>query len=220
MAEPTNPLPQHPVPHAADVSSRWMWLGALLPIGFGAWVPLVAGYRARHRGWILTGIGIVAFAIFAFGFSSAEESNDFGGGFLMLAWVMAGATSFALRRPYERRMALQSGYDDRIALAEHIDGERRAMTALAARDPAKAVGLGVGRPDLPGARHGHLVDVNHAPARMVAGLPGVNDDLANEIVALREELGCFDSVEDLGALMSLHPRIVEALRTRAVTLPD
>ncbi len=156
-----------------------------MPIGLGAWVPLVAGYRARHPRWILTGVATLAFTIFAFAFSSAEESNDYGGGLLILAWVMAGATSFALRRPYARRKALQSNYDDQIALAEHIDGERRAMTALATRDPRKAVGLGVGRPDLPGSRRGHLVDVNHAPAHAIGGLPGVGKDQAVEIVALR-----------------------------------
>jgi len=134
--------------------------------------------------------------------------------------VLAGATSFALRRPYERLMALQSGYDDQVALAEHIDSERRAMAALAVKNPARAVGLGVGRPDLPGSRHGHLVDINHAPAHAISRLPGVSSELAVEIVALREELGGFDSIEDLGALMGLHPRVVEAMRSRAVTLPD
>jgi DNA uptake protein ComE-like DNA-binding protein len=209
-----------PAPHPEDVSTRWMWLGVALPIGFGAWVPLVAGYRARHRVWIVVGIAIIAFALFAFVFSSIEDSNDFGGMFLIVSWMLHGAVSFALRRPYARRMALQSAYDDRIAEAEHVDEERRAMLELAAGDPAKAVGLGVGRPDLPGSRHGHLVDINHAPVDTIAALPGVSDDLAAEIVVLREELGGFDSVEDLGALMVLHPRIVEAMRTRAVALPD
>ena len=117
-------------------------------------------------------------------------------------------------------MAIQSRYDDRVAMAEHIDAERRAMIALAASDPAKAARLGVGRPDLPDSRHGHLVDLNHAPAAVIAELPGVGRDTAIEIAALRDELGGFDSVEDLGALMALHPRVVEAMRTRAVTLPD
>ena len=139
---------------------------------------------------------------------------------LIVSWIAHGAVSFALRRPYARRMAIQSGYDDRVAMAEHVDSERRAMLALASSDPAKAAGLGVGRPDLPGSRHGHLVDLNHAPAAVIAGLPGVSHDAAVEIVALRDELGGFDSVEDLGALMELHPRVVEAMRTRAVTLPD
>ncbi|XAY05275.1 hypothetical protein DSM112329_02123 [Paraconexibacter sp. AEG42_29] len=197
-----------------------MWLGVALPIGFGAWVPLVAGYRARRRGWMAGGIAIIVFAVFAFAFSSAEDSNRFGGGLLILSWMLHGATSFALRRPFERRMALQSGYDDRVAAAEHVDEERRAMLAFAARDPARALALGVGRPDLPGSRHGYLVDVNHADARTVASLPGVSDELAAEIVSVRGELGGFDSVEDLGALMNLHPRIVESMRTRAVALRD
>lgn len=156
-----------------------MWLGVFLPIGFGAWVPLAAGYRARHRPWILSGIGLLALAIFAFAYSTYEtnESTNVGGGLLMLAWMLSGAASFALRRPYARRMALRSGYDDRIALAEHVDAERREMIELAVADPRRAVGLGVGRPDLPGSRHGHLVDVNHAPAHVLTGLPGVSDEL-------------------------------------------
>jgi DNA uptake protein ComE-like DNA-binding protein len=197
-----------------------MWLGVALPIGFGAWVPLVAGYRARQPRWIAGGLALLAFAMFAFVVSTIEEDNHYGGMFLMFSWILSGATSFALRRPYERRMIVQSAYDDRIALAEHTDQERRAMLALAIEDPARAVSLGVGRPDVNGSRHGHLVDVNHAPAETIAALPGVSDDLALEIVVLREELGGFDSVEDLGALMSLHPRVVDAMRTRAVALPD
>ena len=207
-------------PDPEDVSTRWMWLGVALPIGFGAWVPFVAGYRARNRAWMALGVGLIVFAIVAMTVSSAEESNQFGGMLLIVSWISHGAASFALRRPYARRMAVQSGYDDRVAMAEHIETERRAMLELAASDPAKAAGLGVGRPDLPGSRHGHLVDINHAPAAVIAGLPGVSRDLAVQIAALRDELGGFDSVEDLGALMALHPRVVEAMRSRAVALPD
>ncbi len=207
-------------PHADDVSTRWMWLGVAIPIGFGSWVPLVAGYRVRDGRWIAGGLALVAFALFAFVFATIEEDNHYGGMLLMISWTLHGATSFALRRPYRRRMAVQSTYDDRIVMAEHTDQERRAMLALATEHPAQAVSLGVGRPDLGGARHGHLVDINHAPAGTIARLPGVSDDLAAEIVTLRDELGCFDSVEDLGALLSLHPRVVEAMRTRAVALPD
>lgn len=209
-----------PQPHPEDVSTRWMWLGVALPLGFGAWVPLVAGYRARHRAWIAVGAGLIVFAIVAMTVSSIEDSNRFGGMLLILSWIADGSVSFALRRPYARRMAVQSGYDDRVALAEHIDAERRAMIALARADPVKAAALGVGRPDLAGSRHGHLVDLNHAPAEVIAGLPGVGRDKAVEISALREEIGGFDSVEDLGALMALHPRVVDAMRTRAVVLPD
>jgi DNA uptake protein ComE-like DNA-binding protein len=220
MQQATGVSTVSPEPHPEDVSTRWMWLGVWLPIGFGAWVPLVAGYRARNRAWVVAGVALIAFAVFAMLVSSIEDDNRYGGMLLIISWIAHGAASFALRRPYARRMAVQSGYDDRVAMAEHVDAERRAMIALAASDPAKAVGLGVGRPDLPGSRHGHLVDINHAPADAIARLPGVSRDTAVEIAALRDELGGFDSIEDLGALMALHPRVVEAMRTRAVTLPD
>lgn len=197
-----------------------MWLGVVLPIGFGCWVPLVAGFQARKKDWIAWGILLVAFALASFTIASIEEDNQYGGGFLIVSWMLHGASSFALMRPYRRRMAARSHYDDVIAKAEVIDDERRAVIELARRDPARAVALGVGRPDLPDTRHGHVVDLNHVPADVITTLPGVGDDLAAEIVKVREELGGFDSVEDLGALMALHPRIVEAMRTRAVTLPD
>jgi len=94
--------------------------------------------------------------------------------FLAVAWILQGAVSFALRRPCERRMAARAAYDDRVARAEHVDDERRAMMALAAGNPGRAAALGVGRADLAGTRHGYLVDVNHAPASAIAGLPGVS----------------------------------------------
>jgi DNA uptake protein ComE-like DNA-binding protein len=220
MQPATGAVSALPEPHPEDVSTRWLLLGAALPLGFGAWVPLAAGYRARHRGWIATGVVLVVFVLVAMTVTTIEDPNRFGGQLLIVAWIASGAVSFALRRPYARRMAITSSYDDRVALAEHIDAERRAMIALAASDPARAARLGVGRPDLPDSRHGHLVDLNHAPTAVIAELPGVSRDTSIEIAALRDELGGFDSVEDLGALMALHPRVVEALRTRAVTLPD
>lgn len=197
-----------------------MWFGVVLPIGFGCWVPLVAGFRARQTAWIAWGVFLVLFALASFTISSIEEDNQYGGGFLIVSWMLHGATSFALMRPYHRRMVTRSRYEDVIAAAEHVAEERAAVIELARKDPTRAAALGVGRPDLPHARHGHVVDLNHAPKEVVATLPGVSDDLAGEIVTVREELGGFDSVEDLGALMTLHPRIVEAMRTRAVTLPD
>ncbi len=213
------PTPEpEPAGRSERVSTRWMWFGALPVIGF--WVPFVAGYRARHRGWMLAGMGVIAFALFADIFSTVEESNRFGGMFLLLSWILNGAVSCALRRPCEQRMAAQAAYDDRIARAEHRATERRAMMALAAENPGRAAALGVGRADLPGTRHGYLVDVNHAPASAIASLPGVSQALATEIARVRDQLGGFDSVDDLGALMALHPRIVEAMRTRAVALPD
>ena len=89
---------------------------------------------------------------------------------------------------------------------------------MARARPALAAELGVGRPDVPGADHHGLVDVNSAPVEVLARLPGVDDALAAEIVRMRGELGRFSSVAELGAVMELPAPTVEDLRERVVFL--
>ncbi len=191
----------------------------MVPIGFGCWVPFVAGLKAGKREWIAWGAFIILLTIVALFLVPSEAENDnLGGGLIVASWILSGATSFALMKPYRQRMAVRARYDAQTAEAEHIDDERRAVIELARKDPARARDLGVGRPDLPGTRHGYVVDVNHAPAGVVATLPGVRNELAAEIVRLRGELNGFESIDDLGSLLDLHPRVVAAMRTRAVAL--
>lgn len=196
-----------------------MWLGIALPIGLGAWVPVVAGVKAHKRDWIAWGVLVALFALLAFSVATVEgDEDDWGGALLIFSWLFSGATSFALMKPYQRRMTVRARYEMQIEEAEHLDEERRAVIDLARRDPARALALGVGRPDLPGSRHGYVVDVNHASAGVVATLPGINNETAAEIVRLRGELNGFDSIDDLGSLLDLHPRVVVAMRKRAVAL--
>jgi hypothetical protein len=203
----------------APVPTRWMWLGIALPIGFGAWVPVVAGVKAQKRPWIAWGTFVVLFALVAFVVATVEpEEDSLGGALLIFSWMLHGATSFALMKPYRERMTVRARYEAETAEADHVDDERRAVIGLARKDPARARDLGVGRPDLPGARHGYVVDVNHAPAGVVATLPGISNEIAAEIVRLRGELNGFESVDDLGSLLDLHPRVVAAMRSRAVAL--
>lgn len=216
MATPDSAGPDAPI---APVPTRWMWLGVVLPIGLGCWVPVVAGVKAHHRAWIAWGTFVALFALLAFVVATIEgDEDDWGGALLIFSWLFSGATSFALMKPYQRRMTVRARYETQIAEAEHVDEERRAVIDLARKDPERAFALGVGRPDLPGSRHGYVVDVNHAPAGVVASLPGINNETAAEIVHLRGELNGFDSVDDLGSLLDLHPRVVAAMRRRAVAL--
>lgn len=194
---------------------RWGYV----PIGFGAWVPLIAGLKAHKREWVAWGVFIALFTIVALTVSTVEgEETNYGGGLLIVAWIVQGATTFAMMKPYRQRMAVRARYASEIAEAEHVAEERRAVIALARTDRQRARELGVGRPDLPGARHGYVVDVNHAPAGVLASLPGVSNDTAAEIVHLRGELNGFESIDDLGSLLDLHPRVVAAMRERALAL--
>jgi len=51
-----------PKQELASPRSRWPWL-SLLPLGFGAWVPIYAGVRARVMAWTALGVGWSAIAV-------------------------------------------------------------------------------------------------------------------------------------------------------------
>ena len=63
-----------------------------------------------------------------------------------------------------------------------------------------------------------MVDVNHAPVEDIADLPGIDADTARRIVAVRDGVGGFCSLEDLGMTMDLPGDVVERLRGRVVCL--
>lgn len=196
-----------------------MWWGVALPIGLGAWVPVVASVKARKREWIAWSVFVALVSVAGFVWATVEpEEESLSGVLLIIAWMLHGATSWALMKPYKARMTARARYDEQASEAEHVDEERRAVIELARKDPARALALGVGRPDVAGSRHGYVVDVNHAPAGVVASLPGVTNETAAEIVRLRGELNGFESIDDLGSLLDLHPRVVATMRRRAVAL--
>ena len=64
-----------------------------------------------------------------------------------------------------------------------------------------------------------LVDVNNANVTALLTLPGVDGDLATEIIETREKVGGFSSLEDCGAQLDLDGGVVEALRDKVVFLP-
>ncbi|REE99460.1 ComEA family DNA-binding protein [Thermomonospora umbrina] len=91
---------------------------------------------------------------------------------------------------------------------------------LAAADPAMAKELRIGRPDLPRRYDdGGLIDVNHAPAGVLVMLPGITEEMARRIVAVRDETGGFLSAEELSTLASLPPALTTDLAEYGVFLP-
>jgi DNA uptake protein ComE-like DNA-binding protein len=85
--------------------------------------------------------------------------------------------------------------------------------------PDLAREIGLGRPDLPGAHAMDVVDVNHAPVEALAELPGIDAELAGRLVAAREEVKGFVSVEDAGVVLDLDTTTVDRLSRQAVFLP-
>jgi DNA uptake protein ComE-like DNA-binding protein len=66
---------------------------------------------------------------------------------------------------------------------------------------------------------GGVVDVNHAQVEDIADLPGIDADTARRIVATRDGVGGFSSLEDLGMTMHQPGDVVERLRDRVVCIP-
>jgi hypothetical protein len=209
----------------------WM-LWCLLPLGFGAWVPLVAGIRARRPVWIVLGVVFCVIALFGLVLSSLipdEEDGSLAGMLIVVPWIAAAVTTFAIYPSYRRRRtvieemeARELGTERHRLRREHEisarEQERERARALVRKDAVAALERGVGRPDLHDADHGFLVDVNHAPASVLQTLPQIDADLARRIVATRENVGQFSSVADLGFVLDLDPDTIARLERVAIAI--
>jgi DNA uptake protein ComE-like DNA-binding protein len=195
----------------------WPWLAVVIPFGLGAFVPIYIGVRARRGAWLA--LGCLWMALFVIGavFQAVDPHSDTAGGFYVFAWIGAAFESFAIRGEYERQMhsPLRAAERDAQARLE----ERRHASTIARQNPALAREMGLGRPDVPGANAEGLIDVNNAPARALATLPGVDDRLATTIIETRASINGFDSVEDMGAVLDLPAQLVEALKDLVIFLP-
>ena len=193
-----------------------VWL-SVIPLGLGAWAPIYAGVTVRKRSWVA--LGLLWSIITAAGWvvSVADNGGGTGGLLIILGWAGAIATSFGIRASY--RQLLGSPLESAVAGAEQRLSDRDRARKLVAERPAVAKEMGIGRPDLANAQDAGLIDVNNAPASVLAKLPGVDDALATRIVETRAETHGFSSVEDLGAALDLDGALVEDLRDIAVFLP-
>lgn len=207
------------------VRTIWMWL-VIIPFGGGAWVPAVAGLRAHHRPWIVAGVVMFVLALAGFALAGATNDTEYDAwadlGVLMtlLGWFASIGFVFAFRDPYRLRVAARRTTLVADVAWDRSRTEREAALRLAEADPQEALLRGVGRPDVPGARHGHVVDLNHAPARVLTTLPGVDAELAARIVATREEIGLFASVDDACFVLDLPGSTAPRLRRVAVAIAD
>jgi competence ComEA-like helix-hairpin-helix protein len=193
----------------------------LVPLGllsFGAF--LYTGIKARHRPWIVAGVvyAAVLYAGFLITVSSDDDSlaSNVGITLVLVAWGVSLVHAFAIRGRYLERMELLEGGEyDR---AEDRLEEREEARRLAREEPERALELGIGRPDRSGF-DGGLVDLNNAPADVIEELAGVNRELAERIVATREDVGGFSSLDDLAQVCELPVALVDRIRADVVLLP-
>ena len=107
-----------------------------------------------------------------------------------------------------------------LEAAIEADERRDLARRILAQDPPLASELAIGRPDLGrGYDDGGLVDVNTAPATVLALLPGIDAETAQRVLTARDAAGGFTSIEELAVLADLPPTLVDAIRDRAVFSP-
>lgn len=199
---------------------RWV-IASFIPIGWLTWLGLgYAGFRAKRPLWVGVGVAYALIAAAAIVVTSLDDNitgteDDLGYLAMFAGWGAGIVHSLVIRKAYLRRVAI---LDDPALQAARIAAERQAYAReLAQRNPELARQAGIGRSG--GFDEGGVVDVNHAPVEDIADLPRIDAATARRIVATREDLGGFCSLEDLGMTMDLPGDVVEDLRGRVVFLP-
>ena len=199
---------------------RWV-LTSLIPFGWVTWAGfLYAGFRAKKPAWVVYGfayLAVTAATIHVTSIDNNEEGLEDNLGYILMfsAWGAGILQAFLTRKPYLRRLAI---IDDPALQAAQTAEERRAYAReLAQRNPELARAALLGRTG--GFDEGGVVDVNHAAVEDIADLPGIDADTARRIVAVRDGVGGFSSLEDLGMTMDLPGDVVERLRGIVVCLP-
>lgn len=212
------------------VASLWL-LVPLLTFGtFSGGALLYAGVRAKVRrwqvwGWVYGAIGIAATVLWTQDANVGDIDTSLGGFGLAVSLILLCVVTvhgFAIRSDFLDRISEPRELRRRPSEREHAErvlDERAEALELVRDDPVRARELGIGRPEVRGGYHGHLVDLNHASPKAVADLPRMDASTAKRLVALRDEVGGFDSLEDAAHLLDIPPATVERLRGLAVCLP-
>lgn len=214
--------PAIPDASAGDLSRpRWpqlsLWsMGLLAGPAF-----FYAGIKAQQRRWLA--FGFLYSAVAAIGMVVTTPSADgslqeaIGASIILLLWGVGTVHAYAVRDEYARRVRLLA--DPSLDVAERRVLRREKARALAVSDPARARELGVGRPDIRDGFDGGLVDLNNAPAGVIARLPGFDEKLAERVVATRGRGAGYTSLDDLDLVLDLPVETLAEIRDEVVFLP-
>ena len=192
---------------------------SLVPFGWLTFVGFaIAAARVERRQRYVVG-AVVWAALTVTLFVFIEELGDDATGAAGIALYVGGVLHSLLERPgWVRRMAGELTPSAEDAARARLE-ERRRSKRLAAEDPVLAIEMGLGRPDVPGADHGGVVDVNHATVDGIAEIPCVDRDLAERIARTRDELNGFASAAELATTLDLPPHLYDDLDRHTIYLP-
>jgi hypothetical protein len=208
-------------------------LWALIPVwsfGLFAFVPFIhAAIKLRRaRMWAVAALYFAAdFAFYVdIGLTDVNESTGSVSGLVASLWValivVATVHALVLRRRVFALEPVQALEEEPVVAAALAARDRREEArALAARDPALARDLRIGRPDLPREfDDGGLIDVNEVPEQVLVDRLGLSPAEAGRLVQTRERLGGFTSASEVHAFAELPEATVNEIEDRLLFLSD
>jgi helix-hairpin-helix protein len=229
--QPQALLPRRPTPLERLQAGGWYFAVTICSFGFLAAIPYWhAASRLSRRdvcrlalAYTLAGIYLVVLMALtpqrADG-SSANETLSTIGGLSAVFVLIAGCVQLRpLRREvYSGRGVVAAHRDPAVARAFQARARREETRRLLAEDPGLRQELGIGRPDLArGYDDGGLIDVNTAPADVIARVCGIDPAHAAAIVADRQARGgTFFNLEEVFVEVPLPPYVADQLRERAI----
>ncbi|WP_410593502.1 hypothetical protein [Amycolatopsis sp. lyj-23] len=229
------PPPAVPKPSAAvRVVSLWYFVVTIASLGLFAWVPFVHAAARLGRTALYVRAAVFAAVAVLIGVLMAVTPTDTTGkavgttgGLLSLAGVMlaiAAVVAGCVQQGKLRRRILglapaeRPGENPALATALAARERRAEARKLVASDPLIARDLRIGRPDL--ARDyddGGLVDLNNAPAGVIASVCGLDAATAEAVVDIRTTVGGFAAVDDVSTVVPY--AAMDRVRDRAIVLP-
>lgn len=229
--------PTHPA--SARRPGRWYLLVPVLSFGLFTWIPFLhAATRTQRRSLrrLVLVYGAVTVVMFVLAGASPKDAqgNAVGPvgkamtavfGVLALASMVMGCVQLSQIRnevygltPTVPPPPLAA--DPAVAHQLAARARRNEARALAERDSVLARELRIGRPDLPRQyEDGGLVDVNSAPAEVIAAVCGLSPADAARIVHAREALSAFTSLDELLVYAQVQGGAADLVREHAVLLP-
>ncbi len=226
---PGYPAPPPPPPVSPEDTARTQRIilaavgGAvpLLSCGFASFATM-GFFAAYRRSWWVAGsaVAYLALTIFAWTTMSTGESEELtlrdnlAMMSILVTWVGGLAQGLFLGLDKPTRTPSPT-----VVKAIELRVRRDQARHLLARHPDIAKRLHIGRPDLaPAFDDGGLVDVNSAPAEVLAGVPGISAEQARRIVAYRTEHGPLLTVDHLTFHQLLPAQVVDDRRDVLVAL--
>ncbi|RBY91066.1 hypothetical protein [Blastococcus sp. TF02A-30] len=231
-ARPQVPAPGPRAPRAAGwFKGAWYFAITVVSFGFLAAIPFWhAASRLGRRDlrtlaltYTLAGIYLVViFSVTprnADGTTANETLSVIGGLSAFFILIVGCLHLRPLRRQVYGGGRVVLAHDDPVvARALEARSRRQETRRLLAREPALRRELGIGRPDLNrGYDDGGLIDLNTAPARVIATVCGIELPHAEAIVAGRRTRGgTYFNIGEVLVDVPLPPHVQDELRERAV----